>query len=100
MHDPDDELLDRRGISDFSAQLFGEGGRIRKRRIDKLALIGQGPPVDAVLGRRHLTSRRNAEPWVRAQYLSLDEAATKPSMTSLLVAKQEQRRAERDRAAS
>jgi hypothetical protein len=98
MHDPEDELFDRRGLSDLSALLFGERGRIPKSRIDKMALLGLGPAVDAMLGPKELTTRRNAVPYLRS-LLSPTEAKSRPSLTAMLRAHQEQRRAERKKAA-
>lgn len=63
--DPEDLLLDRRGISDLSIEELGPGARISVSRIEKLAMRGMGPPVDAQLGPKHLTKKRNARPWLR-----------------------------------
>jgi hypothetical protein len=56
--DLDKFLYDRDGLSKLAAELYGV--RIPKSRFDKLALIDLGPPVDARLGNRQFTSRRNA----------------------------------------
>jgi hypothetical protein len=29
-------------------------------------MVGKGPPVDAQLGPKHLTKKRNARPWLRS----------------------------------
>jgi hypothetical protein len=64
--DPEDLLLDRRGISALSREELGPGGFIPKSKIEKLAMAGKGPPVDAMLGLKHLTKVRNARPWLRS----------------------------------
>jgi hypothetical protein len=63
--DPEDLLLDRPAISALSVEELGPGARITVSRIDKLAMHGMGPPVDATLGHKHLTKRRNARVWLR-----------------------------------
>jgi hypothetical protein len=64
--DPEDLLLDRRGISDLSIEELGPGARVSLSRIEKLAMKGMGPPVDARLGPKYLTRKRNARPWLRS----------------------------------
>jgi hypothetical protein len=64
--DPEDLLLDRRGISDLSIEELGPGAHIPVSRIEKLAMNGMGPPVDAKLGLKHLTKVRHARPWLRS----------------------------------
>jgi hypothetical protein len=56
--DPDTFLYDRTGLTKLAAKLYGV--HIPKSRFDKLALIDLGPPVDARLGSRQFTSRKNA----------------------------------------
>jgi hypothetical protein len=63
--DAEDLLLDRPAISALSVEELGPGARITVSRIDKLAMHGMGPPVDATLGPKHLTKRRNARVWLR-----------------------------------
>jgi hypothetical protein len=62
---PEDLLLDRPAISALSVEELGPGARITVSRIDKMAMHGMGPPVDATLGHKHLTRRSNARVWLR-----------------------------------
>ena len=72
--DPEDLLLDRRGISALSIEELGPGAFIPKSKIEKLAMAGKGPPVDAKLGLKHLTKKRNARPWLRSMLRSATPA--------------------------
>jgi hypothetical protein len=64
--DPEDLLLDRSHISKLSVEELGPGARVSVSRIDKLAMKGNGPPVDYTLGNKHLTRKRNARTWLRS----------------------------------
>ena len=64
--DPEDLLLDRRGISALSVEELGPGAHVSVSRIEKLAMRGMGPPIDARLGPKHLSMKRNARPWLRS----------------------------------
>jgi hypothetical protein len=64
--DPEDLLLDRRGIAELSREELGPGAFIPKSKIEKLAMAGEGPPVDARLGLKYLTKKRNARLWLRS----------------------------------
>lgn len=64
--DPEDHLLDRKHISLLSIEELGPGARVPPGKIDKLAMVGKGPPVDAYLGLKHLTKRRHARAWLRS----------------------------------
>jgi hypothetical protein len=87
--DPNELLYDRERLgNELAVEVFGV--RIAKSRIDKLATLGIGPPVDAVLGRRELTNRRNGIEYIK-QVLS-PEAKSKPSLTAMLAARRDQRR--------
>jgi hypothetical protein len=62
--DPD-RFLTRRGVAELAMRVFGIP--LSKSTIDKKALRGEGPPVDAVIGAKHLTSTRNAVAYVLRQ---------------------------------
>jgi hypothetical protein len=64
--DPEDVLLDRRHIAQLSTEVLGPGAKVSLEKIKKLAMRGNGPPVDYILGLKHLTKRRNAASWLRS----------------------------------
>jgi hypothetical protein len=64
--DPEDILLDRRHISLISTEVLGPGARVSLAKIEKLAMRGEGPPVDYLLGPKMLTRKRNAVTWLRS----------------------------------
>lgn len=85
---PDEFLYGRREIgNDLAPEVFGV--TIPTSRIHKLCSLGEGPPVDGVLGLKELTKRSNAVDWLR-QLLSPE--AKGPSLTARLTAKRDQRR--------
>jgi hypothetical protein len=95
---PDEFLYDRRALGNVLApEVFNVF--IAKSRIDKLASLGLGPPIDGRLGPKELTTRRNGIEYLR-QLLSPD-AKSKPSLTAELLAKRDRRRAaDRDHASA
>jgi hypothetical protein len=64
--DPEDALLDRRHIAELSLEELGPGAPVSASKIDKLAMLGNGPPVDFILGNKFLTRKRNARAWLRS----------------------------------
>jgi hypothetical protein len=64
--DPEDLLLDRRHIALLSTDVLGPGARVSLHTIEKLAMRGEGPPVDYKLGPKMLTRRSNAIAWLRS----------------------------------
>jgi hypothetical protein len=66
MSDSEDILLDRRHISLISTEVLGPGARVSVAKIEKLAMCGEGPPVDYLLGPKMLTKKRNACAWLRS----------------------------------
>jgi hypothetical protein len=72
----DDLLLDRHLIADFSTELLGPGAKVSFSKINKLAMKGEGPPVDFYLGPKGLTKKGNARTWLRSLLRSPDTAGT------------------------
>jgi hypothetical protein len=66
LSDPEDILLDRPHIALLSLEELGPGARVSLSRIEKMAALGAGPPIDFVLGNKYLTKRRNARMWLRS----------------------------------
>jgi hypothetical protein len=64
--DPEDLLLDRRHIAQLSTNVLGPGAKVSLGKIEKLAMRGEGPPVDYRLGPKMLTKKRNAVAWLRS----------------------------------
>jgi hypothetical protein len=62
--DPD-KYVTRRGIVELADKLFGIP--LSKSKIDKMAMAGNGPSIDARIGQRELTRIRNAVPFILAQ---------------------------------
>jgi hypothetical protein len=64
--DPEDILLDRPHIALLSLEELGPGAKVSISRIEKMAALGAGPPVDFKLGNKNLTRKRNARAWLRS----------------------------------
>ena len=58
-----DRFLTRDGIIEVAEKL---GVPLAKSTLEKKAWRGEGPPVDAVVGKTHLTRTRNAVPFLLA----------------------------------
>jgi hypothetical protein len=56
-----DKFLTRRGVVEVAEKL---GVPLAKSTLDKKAMRGEGPPVDAMAGPKHLTRTRNAVPYL------------------------------------
>ena len=59
-------LLDRPHIAKLSVEVLGPGARVSVSKIEKLAMVGAGPPVDYQLGPKKLTRKANAAAWLRS----------------------------------
>jgi hypothetical protein len=75
--DPDRFLM-RRDIAELAKTVFGIP--ITKNHIDKAAAAGQGPPVDAAFGTKHLTRVRHAIPWILSRVRPTAGAASLPPL--------------------
>jgi hypothetical protein len=51
----------RRGIIEIADRL---GIPLSHSRLDKLAMEGRGPPVDGIMGNKHLSTTRSAVIWL------------------------------------
>jgi hypothetical protein len=56
-----DRFLTRHGIIEVAEKL---GVPLAKSTLDKKAMRGEGPPVDAMVGTKYLTRTRNAVPFL------------------------------------